>query len=757
MAVGVRGSTIRIAGRNPVPTTDIDDLDGTTMTTTDATTTDATTTSPWNYQGPLALFDSVDEGATLVEGQTFCLSSRSGDLAEGHTGGLFVFDTRVLSRWLLTIDGVGLEPLGVDRPDPYHAVFVARTPPSGGEADSDLLVLRTRHVGNGMREKISVRNVGMRPARPQVRLECGADFASLFEVKEGRVRARPASTDGSSADAVRLRRALPAGVHETTITLSAPATVDRGAAEWDVELGPGEEWAVCVEVTATVDGRGPTLRFRCGHDDVTAVPATQLSQWRDDTPDIESDWPALDAAVRRGIDDLGSLRIFDPGTGRPVIAAGAPWFMALFGRDSLLSAWMSLLIDRDLAVGVVSTLAAFQGRTVDPVTEEQPGRILHEVRLTEASDFSLHGGGAYYGTVDATPLFVMLVAELARWGCDRGTIDELLPHVDAALAWIDDYGDRDGDGYVEYERSTEDGLANQGWKDSWDGVRAADGRLPPTPIALCEVQAYVYGAFRARADLARLRGDDAGAAHWAGRADRLRDAFERDFWLADRGWYALGLDADKRPIDALASNMGHCLWTGIVTPERARAVADHLLSPAMFSGWGLRTLASTMAAYNPVSYHNGSVWPHDTAIAAAGLMRYGFVEEAHRLTTALVEASVPYQGRLPELFSGLDRREVGVPVRYPTSCSPQAWASAAPLLLLRALLRFDPDVVDGRLWVAPALPPALGRLHVGGIPVGERRLSVRVDADGMEVDGADGLELVATPPADVTCGWDLGP
>jgi glycogen debranching enzyme len=386
-----------------------------------------------------------------------------------------------------------------------------------------------------------------------------------------------------------------------------------------------------------------------------------------------------------------------------------------------------------------------QGVAVNPATEEQPGRIRHEARLEGASNLALHGGATYYGSADATPLFVMLVGELHRWGADPATIATLIPHVDAALDWITTFGDRDGDGYVEYRRATPDGLANQGWKDSWDGIRFADGRMPDAPIALCEVQGYVYGAYRTRAELARADHDLAAADRWTERADQLRSAFNRDFWLADRGWYALGLDADKRPIDALASNMGHCLWTGIVDPEHADAVGEHLATGGLFSGWGVRTLAPGMAAYNPVSYHNGSVWPHDTAICAAGLMRYGLVEHAHRLIESLLDAATHHAGRLPELFAGFDRSELGVPAAYPTSCSPQAWAAAAPLLALRALLRLDPAVPEGRLWISPTLPASMRRLHVDGITVGGQRLSVHVDANRVEIEGSTHLEVVPAP------------
>ncbi|HEX2065142.1 MAG TPA: trehalase family glycosidase, partial [Acidimicrobiales bacterium] len=364
----------------------------------------------------------------------------------------------------------------------------------------------------------------------------------------------------------------------------------------------------------------------------------------------------------------------------------------------------------------------------------------------EAASLSLGGGRVYYGTADATPLFVMLLGELRRWGLASEVVDQLLPHADRALEWIERFGDADGDGYVEYQRETDRGLYHQGWKDSWDGIRFADGEVAKPPIALCEVQGYVYGAYLARAYFATEVEDRATADRYRAKAAALKEAFNRDFWLEDKGWYAMGLDHEKRPIDALASNMGHCLWTGIVDTDKAPRVAAHLLSPAMFSGWGIRTLGTTMAGYNPISYHCGSVWPHDNAIIAAGLMRYGFVEEAQQVVMAMLDAGVSQECRLPELFSGLDRDEFPAVVSYPTSCSPQAWAAASPLMFLRVLLRLDPWVPHGRVWLAPALPKEIGYLRVDRIPLAGRRVSVEATADDVEVRGLDPeIELVHTP------------
>ncbi len=469
----------------------------------------------------------------------------------------------------------------------------------------------------------------------------------------------------------------------------------------------------------------------------------RLRRWRADSPAAETDHPGLRMVLRQSLEDLGALRLHDPARpGQVAVAAGAPWFMALFGRDSLLTSYMALPLDPALALGTLQTLARMQGSKVDAATEEQPGRILHETRLGADFPLARGGGNVYYGTVDATPLFVDLLGELRRWSIASEEVDALLPAADRALAWIEEYGDRDGDGFVEYERSTEAGLANQGWKDSWDGVNAADGTLATTPIALCEVQGYVYAAYSARSHLAAAAGDAAGAAHWAGRADALKRSFNERFWLPERGWYAIALDGDKRPVDALTSNIGHCLWSGIVDEDKAEEVAAHLMSPEMFTGWGVRTLASSMGAYNPMSYHNGSVWPHDSVLVATGLMRYGFVQEAQRIATGLLDAAVEFGGRLPELFCGFDRFEYPAPVPYPTSCSPQAWAAATPIQAVRLLLRLEPRTV-GEVWFDPAWPDRYGPIRVRNLPLGGQRVTLTVDEEGARLEGLpDGVSVV---------------
>jgi len=453
-----------------------------------------------------------------------------------------------------------------------------------------------------------------------------------------------------------------------------------------------------------------------------------MRTWRDASPRLETVSDDLRPILTRSLEDLGALRIVDPhNPSVPAVAAGAPWFMALFGRDSLLSSYMALPLDTSLMVGTLRALARLQGARVNPQTEEEPGRILHETRFGVSSPLTRGGGSVYYGTVDATPLFVMMLGELNRWGYDPAEVAALLPHADRAMRWIERYGDRDGDGFVESQRLTEDGLVSQGWKDSRDAITFANGRPARPPIALAEVQGYVYAAYLARAHLALQAGDTAEGERLSARAARLKEAFNERFWLPKQGWFALGLDADKRPIDALASNMGHCLWTGLIDEDKAAAVAERLMSEEMFTGWGVRTLASTMAAYNPMSYHNGSVWPHDNALIATGLIRYGYICEGQRVAAGILDAAKAFDGRLPELFCGFDRGDYPAPIPYPTSCSPQAWAAATPIQLMKALLRLDPRNAAGELRFDPVWPAAYGPLQIHNLQVGPDRVSLRVD------------------------------
>ncbi len=705
----------------------------------------------WTFAGAPASTAGAFSGLiTLLEGTTFCICETSGDIRPGASQGLFVRDTRLISRLELSINDHVPEPLAPQSREPFACTFLSRMPPTDGLADSTLLVTRRRVLNDGMDETITLRNMSSEPLPVSLRIGVQGDFADVFEVKEGRTR-EPGDLDGLTVDvdddAIKLNRK--AGTHLRGASVTGSQGGDGGLGgnselavsatnlTWHAVVPARGMWSTTMKVTPSLDGRD-LIEFRsaAAHQQLQAGPEQRLADWRSQSPLVKASDPRLAAVFSASTEDLGSLRIFDPEhADRAVIAAGAPWFMTIFGRDSLLTSWMILPLDPSLALGTLRTLASLQGTRTDPATEEQPGKILHEMRFGMQASLWLGGSSVYYGSVDATPLFVMLLGELRRWGLERRVVDELLPYADRALDWIVNYGDADGDGFVEYARTTDLGLANQGWKDSFDGITFADGTIAKTPIALDEVQGYAYAAYLAKSHFCTEREDQEGAAYWGEKAEELKENFNRAFWLPEQGYFALGLDGDKRPIDALASNMGHCLWTGIVDAGKAAAVARNLTSQEMFSGFGIRTLATSCGAYNPMSYHNGSIWPHDNAICAAGLMRYGFIREAQQVAVGILEAAECFGGRLPELFCGFDRNEFPEPVYYPTSCSPQAWASAAPFHLLRTLLRFDPSVPNGMLWCDPALPAGFLPLRIESLHVAGARVAIDVHENGWSLDG----------------------
>ncbi|MEA2844053.1 MAG: hypothetical protein QOJ69_1724, partial [Actinomycetota bacterium] len=437
---------------------------------------------------------------TLVQGSSFCISDRSGDVRATSAQGLFFRDTRFLSRFELIVNDARPEPLAAQSTTPFSATFVLRTQPRGRVADSSLIIFRYRYVGRGMREDLVVHNYGEEASYCTVELAFGADFANLFRVKEGSAQA-----DGEvrlTASSSELVFDYHKGLTHKGVRVSTehPANVTMlSTLRFEVVVPARGTWQTCLEFTPVIEGEEIEPRYRCGEPVEDATPKRRLDQWRSVVPSVDTDYPELKAVVARSAEDLGALRIFDPDhPERTVVAAGAPWFMTLFGRDSLLTSWMALLVDPDLAKGVLQTLARFQGTEVDPRQDEEPGRILHEMRFGEARGLSLGGGDVYYGSADSTPLFVMMLGELRRWGLAPDAVDALMPAADKAMAWIEEYGDRDGDGYVEYQRASDRGLANQGWKDSWDAIRFADGRLARPPIAVCEVQGYVNAALVAR-------------------------------------------------------------------------------------------------------------------------------------------------------------------------------------------------------------------------------------------------------------------
>jgi glycogen debranching enzyme len=448
-----------------------------------------------------------------------------------------------------------------------------------------------------------------------------------------------------------------------------------------------------------------------------------FEKWRAEVPRIEADVDRVGHIFRKSVVDLAGLRLTESfgGYDASLPAAGLPWFMAIFGRDTLITSYMSLWVGPELARGALYALAAMQGKEVDDFRDEEPGKILHEIRHGELTALGKRPHSPYYGTADATPLWLILLSEYWRFTGDGGTCTELKRAALAALEWIDRYGDRDGDGYIEYDTRSSEGLENQGWRDSWDGVVFQDGSLPRRPLALCEIQGYVYDAKLRLAEIARQVWDDPDLAERLRKeAEALGERFNRDYWTDERdGFYVIGLDGEKNQVNSKTSNMGHLLWSGIVPEERAEKIVQQLFAESMFTGWGIRTLSTENGGYNPIGYHRGTVWPHDNAIISTGLSRYGYRDEANRVATAMFEASAFTEYRLPEVFAGFPRSHGRFPVRYPTACSPQAWATAAPFLWLRVMLGIEPE--GGKLSCDPHIPEEMGRVHLRGVHAfGER-------------------------------------
>jgi glycogen debranching enzyme len=657
----------------------------------------------------------------ILDGNTFVVSDQRGDIEASPTEptGLFSFDTRFLSQWVLTVDAQRLNPLSTDDLQYFEARFFLVPGTGTVYIDPKLSVIRQRAVGFGFHEELTILNHQDDPVDIVVRIDAGSDFADLFEVKDALQKLGDYSIEVEDG---RLRLAYRRDTfhRETMISASAPAEVDEAGLTFRVRLEPHGTWTTDLDVvTAQGGAAGSYIRPKYERGRKLAKPnmGRSLERWLDEAPKLVCDSDALEGTYRRSLIDLAALRFSPPiAGGRSLPAAGLPWFMTMFGRDSIFTSLQALPFAPELAATTLQVLGIWQGSRRDDFRDEDPGRILHEMRYGEMAAFEERPHSPYYGSVDATPLYVILLDEYERWTGDRKLVRELEYEARAALAWIEDYADLMGNGYISYKRRNEQsGLENQAWKDSWNSISYSDGRLPDFPRATCELQGYAYDARVRGARLARhVWKDPAFADELEAKAADLKRRFDRDFWIADRGYYALALDADGSQVDALASNIGHLLWSGILEPSRADRVVEHLMSPRMYSGWGVRTLAEGEGRYNPIGYHLGTVWPFDNSIIALGLRQYGYKAEAARIAADILDAAEIFDGRLPEAFGGYDRRLTRYPVEYPTACSPQAWSTGTPLMLLRTMLGLEP--IGDHLVVDPALPATIGHLELLDIP-----------------------------------------
>ena len=646
----------------------------------------------------------------ILDGSTFLVSDLRGDVDarpdEPH--GFFCQDTRFLSKWLLTANGSQLNVLTSDHVAYFTAKFFL-VPPYGAVTDrSTLSIVRNRAIGEGLHEDLTVLNHDVEPLRVELRLEIGADFADIFEVKHS-LQKKGETYSRVDGDTLILGYRRDDFVRETRIRASQKCVVDEQGFTFDLELAPHSEWNSCVFVQPVI---GEPAEIKHGHGDDVPKPniGMSLDDFLESAPRLETDWDPLDHIYRQSLIDLAALRFTSrlfPDASLP--AAGLPWFMTVFGRDSLITSFQALPFVPELAATTLRVLAARQATELDDFRDAEPGKILHEIRFGELTHFGERPHTPYFGTADATPLFLVLLDEYAHWTGDTELVEELAPNARAALNWIDEHGDRDGDGFVEYEtRNPETGLTNHCWKDSWDSIRFADASIAEGPIAVCEIQGYVYDAKLRCARLAReVWNDDELADRLEHDATELRRRFHDAYWMPRRSFFALALDGEKRQVDSITSNPGHLLWSGIVEADRARTIAGQFVDEPLFSGWGVRTMASGEGGFNPIRYHNGTVWPHENSLIAHGLARYGYRDEAATIAQATLEAATHFGYRLPEVFAGYPRSKTGFPVEYPTASSPQAWATAAPLLLIRVLLGLEPD--GGR---DPHLPDKIGHLEL---------------------------------------------
>jgi glycogen debranching enzyme len=664
----------------------------------------------------------MDNGSLIIlDGCTFMYSDEAGDVEAHDAEGFFYEDVRHLSRWHVLVDGKPVEPLSSRRVDYYSARIV------GG--DERLAVRRDRFVSEGMHEDVVVQNLSQESREVKIELSYGSDFADVMEAQDGGANGNGHSWTEAKARSVTLWHERSGYRRGTVLTFNRNGQVDGKRARFKVSLQPREAWSLCVDVTPIVDGdRRPPMLGHCDfHDHAPKMPVS-LDEWLQNTPEIDTEHDALERTYRQSNLDLAALRIRPDNVtiSKAMPGGGIPWFMTAFGRDSLITAYEALPFHSDLAGAALEALAEMQATEWDNWRDAEPGKIPHELRRGILAATGEIPHTPYYGSHDSTLWWLIVLDEYHRWTGDDEFVRALEQNTRAALGWLEGPADLDADGYLEYRKRSDSEMAldNQCWKDSHDSIRFADGRLAEPPIATCEIQGYAYDARLRTARLMReVWGDEDTAKRLEQDAARLKKRFNRDFWVSERGHFALALDGEKNQVDSLTSNIGHLLFSGIVEERRAAATVRALLREDMFSEWGIRTMSERDGGYNPLSYHCGTVWPHDTAICAEGMRRYGFVDEAARVADALLDAAEAFTNQLPEVFAGFRRDEARFPVEYPGALKPQSWAAAAPLQMIRTVLGLD--AVGGRLRSKPVLPRAVERLTLRNVSVHGRLASTR--------------------------------
>ncbi len=646
--------------------------------------------------------------------------------------GLYMKDTRFLSRMELTLNGK--RPLLLSSAADENYVARIRLTNEHEETNGEVKLwresvelIRERFIYEDvLYENVIMTNFSTKALHFEIGLLFDADFKDMFLVRGfqpsdrlGTVTERDATTTSwhavyEGADGVR---------RSTVVSwdTEADSVSEQGEAFFRIGLQPKEMKRIAITVMPSTGGHRsvPTPS-----EIALAELQSTYEQWNESVMKVESDSKVLNRLFDRGVQDLRVL-LTDFGSGLfPV--AGLPWYAVPFGRDSLIAALQMLPLNPDIARGTLEIMADYQGTEVNPWKDEQPGKIMHELRNGELARSGQVPFAPYYGSIDSTPLFILLAAEYAHWTGDTSVIERLMPNIERALEWIDSYGDRDKDGWVEYYQESSKGIANQGWKDSADSVVHADGEFAKAPIALIEVQGYVYQAKTKLASVLERLGRDDTARRLREEAERMKATLDAAFWMPEERFYAIALDADKNQVRSVTSNPGHLLMSGIVSEDKARIVSQRLVAPDMFGGYGIRTMSTGSTGYNPMSYHDGSVWPHDNSMILIGMSRLGLKEDASVVVSGLLKAAEHFEyTRLPELFCGYDD-SIGYPVSYPVACSPQAWAAGTSIVLVQTMLGLEPDALNRKLRLAPFLPEGVDRLTVKDLPVAEGRISVEL-------------------------------
>ena len=706
----------------------------------------------------------------INNGATFLVAHSDGGIpTTGGQYGLYADDTRFLSGHEVRLNGRLPEPLAFTRLSFRHArwhLLAADVASTEGDVHGARVAVTIDRLlsSHQLHEDLILHTYGQEPVSLMLWVALRSDFADLFEVREGRFQRRPELTT-TWVESARLetryrREDFIRRCVVRTLSRYSGITYANGRLRFPVDLRPGKEWRVCLQYDLlTSDDAQPDLARRCLFEQEYADESERhVRRWQLDVSQVRSADLRLQLAYDQAIEDIGALRLYSQDTASSswLPAAGVPWFVALFGRDSLITSMQAAVAEPTFALGTLRCLALWQSDVDDPARDAEPGKIPHELRVGEWAHFGVIPHRPYYGTADATPLYLLLLAETYRRMGDAEALSSFRSTAERCLEWIERYGDRDGDGFQEWAPRSPRGYRNQSWRDAEDGVLDERGGFPEHPIAACELQAYVYGAKRQIAPLFAAWGDDALARRLTREAAELRRHFLDAFWLEPPGEVAFALDGRKRPVRTATSNPGHCLWMGILDEARGRQAGERLLRADLFSGWGLRTLSERHPAYDPHSYQRGTVWPHDTVIAAAGLRRYGLMDRAWRLLESLLAAVMSFEYvQMPELFSGLPRERLGtlgVPIPYRYANVPQAWGAGAVLHMVRVLLGVEPDLPAGRLYVDPMLPPWCPTLSVSRLRVGPHRMRLiaRRRDDGsssLDVDVPRGLEVVhGTPP-----------